>query len=99
LLGQRGWNVAVMEKRLKLYPMPRAVHFDHEVARILQAAGLGEEIPIEDVNRTYERWFRDHGVAVALACPDFHVFGTGTSINDAAALVSSLRRALRPGKP
>jgi 2-polyprenyl-6-methoxyphenol hydroxylase-like FAD-dependent oxidoreductase len=45
LLGQRGWNIAVVEKQPKLYPLPRAVHFDHEVARILQAAGLGEEIP------------------------------------------------------
>lgn len=41
LLGQRGWTVAVFEKQPKAYPMPRAVHFDHEVARILQGAGLG----------------------------------------------------------
>jgi 2-polyprenyl-6-methoxyphenol hydroxylase-like FAD-dependent oxidoreductase len=45
LLGQRGWRVAVFEKQPIAYPRPRAVHFDHEVARILQAAGLGEELP------------------------------------------------------
>ena len=39
LLGQRGWRVAVLEKQPEAYPLPRAVHFDHEVARILQAAG------------------------------------------------------------
>ena len=39
LLGQRGWRVGVFEKRPAAYPLPRAVHFDHEVARILQAAG------------------------------------------------------------
>src|SRR2546426_3474135 len=46
LLGQRGWKVGVFEKQPAPYPLPRAVHFDHEVARILQAAGLGEELPL-----------------------------------------------------
>src|SRR5436309_3376397 len=45
LLGQRGWKVGVFEKQPAAYPLPRAVHFDHEVARILQAAGLGGELP------------------------------------------------------
>src|SRR2546426_1202410 len=45
LLGLRGWRVGVLEKQPAAYPLPRAVHFDHEVARILQAAGLGEELP------------------------------------------------------
>jgi 2-polyprenyl-6-methoxyphenol hydroxylase-like FAD-dependent oxidoreductase len=45
LLGQRGWRVAVLEKQPAAYPLPRAVHFDHEVARILQLAGLGDELP------------------------------------------------------
>src|SRR5262249_19867497 len=33
------------EKQASSYPLPRAVHFDHEVARILQGAGLGDELP------------------------------------------------------
>src|ERR1700758_3722914 len=45
LLGQRGWRVGVFEKQPVAYPLPRAVHFDHEVARILQAAGLGGALP------------------------------------------------------
>ncbi len=45
LLGQRGWRVGVFEKQPAAYPLPRAVHFDHEVARILQGAGLGEVLP------------------------------------------------------
>jgi flavoprotein hydroxylase len=44
LLGQYGWSVGVLEKQPAPYPLPRAVHLDHEVARILQAAGLGEEL-------------------------------------------------------
>src|SRR5262249_48000064 len=45
LLGQQGWKVGVFEKQAVPYPLPRAVHFDHEVARILQGAGLGDELP------------------------------------------------------
>jgi 2-polyprenyl-6-methoxyphenol hydroxylase-like FAD-dependent oxidoreductase len=40
LLGERGWRVGVFEKQPAAYPLPRAVHFDHEVGRILQAAGI-----------------------------------------------------------
>src|SRR5205809_1445027 len=55
LLGQRGWRVGVFEKQPAAYPLPRAVHFDHEVARILQAAGLGEELPrLTEPADTYE---------------------------------------------
>ena len=40
LLGRAGHRVAVLERWPDFYPMPRAVHFDHEVARILQSVGL-----------------------------------------------------------
>jgi len=55
LLGRRGWRVGVFEKQPAAYPLPRAVHFDHEVARILQATGVGDELPalIEPAD-TYE---------------------------------------------
>jgi flavoprotein hydroxylase len=42
LLGQRGWRVGVFEKQLAAYPLPRAVHFDGEVGRILQGCGIGD---------------------------------------------------------
>jgi 2-polyprenyl-6-methoxyphenol hydroxylase-like FAD-dependent oxidoreductase len=44
LLGQRGWTVGVFEKQPAAYPLPRAVHFDHEVGRILQAAGVAADV-------------------------------------------------------
>lgn len=44
LLGQRGWRVRVFERWPALYPLPRAVHLDHEVARILQGAGVIEAL-------------------------------------------------------
>ena len=36
LLAQRGRRVTVLERWPEPYPLPRAVHFDHEVGRILQ---------------------------------------------------------------
>ena len=39
LLARRGWRVRALERWPAPYPLPRAVHFDHEVARILQSAG------------------------------------------------------------
>jgi 2-polyprenyl-6-methoxyphenol hydroxylase-like FAD-dependent oxidoreductase len=44
LLGQRGRRVIVLERWLEPYPLPRAVHFDHEIGRILQSCGLGAEL-------------------------------------------------------
>jgi flavoprotein hydroxylase len=40
LLGQRGRRVHVLERWREPYPLPRAVHFDHEIARVLQGAGV-----------------------------------------------------------
>ena len=45
LLGRMGHRVTVIDRWPDLYPLPRAVHFDHETARILQAAGV-----IDDIN-------------------------------------------------
>jgi 2-polyprenyl-6-methoxyphenol hydroxylase-like FAD-dependent oxidoreductase len=44
LLGRQGHNVTVIDRWPDLYPLPRAVHFDHEVARILQAAGVIDDV-------------------------------------------------------
>jgi 2-polyprenyl-6-methoxyphenol hydroxylase-like FAD-dependent oxidoreductase len=44
LLAQRGWKVTVLERWPRPYPMPRAVHFDHEIGRIFQAAGVADAV-------------------------------------------------------
>jgi flavoprotein hydroxylase len=44
LLAQRGWRVQVVERWPRPYPMPRAVAFDSEGARVLAAAGVAEII-------------------------------------------------------
>ncbi|HEU4431534.1 MAG TPA: bifunctional 3-(3-hydroxy-phenyl)propionate/3-hydroxycinnamic acid hydroxylase [Myxococcota bacterium] len=44
LLAQRGRSVALIERFAAPYPLPRAVHFDHEAARILQGAGVAAQL-------------------------------------------------------
>ena len=41
-LGRAGHRVTVVERWPGPFGMPRAVHYDHEVARIFQSAGVGE---------------------------------------------------------
>jgi len=43
LLGQAGLSVAVFEREAGIYPMPRAIHFDGEVMRVFQNAGVRAE--------------------------------------------------------
>jgi 3-(3-hydroxy-phenyl)propionate hydroxylase len=40
LLGQRGIDTLVIEREAEVYPLPRAVHFDHEIMRLFQEMGL-----------------------------------------------------------
>ncbi|MCM3764464.1 bifunctional 3-(3-hydroxy-phenyl)propionate/3-hydroxycinnamic acid hydroxylase [Neobacillus niacini] len=57
LLGQKGWKVGVYERFQKAYPLPRAVHFDDETARILQSVIPASEIErIIDVAEDLYTW-------------------------------------------
>jgi flavoprotein hydroxylase len=47
LLGKRGHRALVIERQAEPYPLPRAVHFDHEIARILQGAGVMDAVRTE----------------------------------------------------
>ena len=57
MLGSHGHRVLAFERFDEIYPLPRAVHLDHEIMRILQSLGIAEEVaermtPVRD----YE-WF------------------------------------------
>jgi 2-polyprenyl-6-methoxyphenol hydroxylase-like FAD-dependent oxidoreductase len=43
-LSQHGHEVVVVERNDALFPLPRAVGFDHETARILQSLGIVDEM-------------------------------------------------------
>ncbi|MCP3730262.1 bifunctional 3-(3-hydroxy-phenyl)propionate/3-hydroxycinnamic acid hydroxylase [Sphingomonas sp. MG17] len=40
LLGKAGLSVCVIEREAAPYPLPRAVHLDHEMMRLFQSAGV-----------------------------------------------------------
>ena len=44
LLARRVLTVLVLERHSRPYPMPRAVHLDDEVFRVLQAAGVADDV-------------------------------------------------------
>ncbi|WP_313435276.1 bifunctional 3-(3-hydroxy-phenyl)propionate/3-hydroxycinnamic acid hydroxylase [Novosphingobium sp.] len=44
LLGLKGLKVLVLERELEHYPLPRAVHLDHEMMRLFQSAGVIDRV-------------------------------------------------------
>lgn len=44
LLGQQGVRVLAIDKATDIYPLPRAAHFDHEIMRIFQQAGVADAV-------------------------------------------------------
>jgi 2-polyprenyl-6-methoxyphenol hydroxylase-like FAD-dependent oxidoreductase len=64
LLAQLGRSVAVLEQWPRPYTLPRAVHFDHEVGRILQSCGIGDEVrAISEPAEVYE-WRNGEGTTL-----------------------------------
>jgi 2-polyprenyl-6-methoxyphenol hydroxylase-like FAD-dependent oxidoreductase len=60
-LGQLGRSVVILEQWPEPYVLPRAVHFDHEVGRILQSCGIGDEVrAISEPAEVYE-WRNGQG--------------------------------------
>jgi 2-polyprenyl-6-methoxyphenol hydroxylase-like FAD-dependent oxidoreductase len=74
-LGQRGRSVVVLEQWPNPYTLPRAVHFDHEVGRILQSCGIGDAVrAISEPAEVYE-WRNGDGATLLR----FGRIGTGMS--------------------
>ena len=44
LLAHRGLEVVVLDRHPEPYPLPRAVHLDDEVVRVLQDAGVADDV-------------------------------------------------------
>ncbi len=66
LLGRLGHSVSVFERWPAIYPRPRAVHYDDEVARVFQRIGVAEQLgPITEPATTYE-WQNAEGQTLLL---------------------------------
>ncbi len=57
LLDRMGWRVGVFERWHEVYPLPRAVCIDHEIHRVLHAAGLGPIVEKITAPAPVYRWF------------------------------------------
>lgn len=56
-LARMGWTVGVFERFAEVYPLPRAVCIDHELYRVLHAAGLGDVATKVCSDAPVYRWF------------------------------------------
>ena len=64
LLAQRDRSVVVLEQWPTPYTLPRAVHFDHEVGRILQSCGVADEVrAVSEPAEIYE-WRNGQGATL-----------------------------------
>jgi 2-polyprenyl-6-methoxyphenol hydroxylase-like FAD-dependent oxidoreductase/catechol 2,3-dioxygenase-like lactoylglutathione lyase family enzyme len=64
LLGRAGHSVSVFERYEAIYPLPRAVHFDHEIMRLMQLLGIAEDLAADLYPiRAYE-WFGSDGAPI-----------------------------------
>ncbi|MDQ2902764.1 MAG: bifunctional 3-(3-hydroxy-phenyl)propionate/3-hydroxycinnamic acid hydroxylase [Ktedonobacteraceae bacterium] len=65
LLGQMGHRVSIFERWPHIYALPRAVHYDDEIARIFQLAGVTDQVlkVAEPVPDAYE-WRNKDGEAL-----------------------------------
>ncbi|HEV3426997.1 MAG TPA: bifunctional 3-(3-hydroxy-phenyl)propionate/3-hydroxycinnamic acid hydroxylase [Paraburkholderia sp.] len=73
MLARAGHSVAVVERWPNLYPLPRAVHFDHEIARLFQACGVIHDInSIAEITDRYQWRNANHDLLM-----DFNWGGNG----------------------
>ena len=61
LLGRAGHRVGVFERFQEIYRLPRAVHLDHEIMRLLQTLGLAEVLAEEMIPVHDYQWFGADG--------------------------------------
>jgi 2-polyprenyl-6-methoxyphenol hydroxylase-like FAD-dependent oxidoreductase len=65
LLARAGHDVLVLERWEAPYDLPRAVHFDDEIGRIFQSAGVGEQVrAITDPVPDFYEWRNRDGAAL-----------------------------------
>ncbi|MBJ9984781.1 bifunctional 3-(3-hydroxy-phenyl)propionate/3-hydroxycinnamic acid hydroxylase [Acinetobacter sp. S40] len=77
LLEKLGWSVGIFERWGEVYPLPRAVCIDHEIYRMLHAAGLGKIVNQVTQPAPAYRWFnKDWKELLKIDWPQGSVSGT-----------------------
>jgi 2-polyprenyl-6-methoxyphenol hydroxylase-like FAD-dependent oxidoreductase len=61
LLSRAGHRVVVFERFQEIYRLPRAVHLDHEIMRLLQSLGLADLLAAEMISVHDYQWFGADG--------------------------------------
>ena len=69
LLGRAGHRVAAFERFNEIYRMPRAVHMDHEIMRLLQALGLADAVGAQMIPLHEYHWFGADGEPLMTLTP------------------------------
>ena len=69
LLGRAGHRVVIYERFNEIYRMPRAVHLDHEIMRLLQALGLAEAVEAQMIPLHEYHWFGADGEPLMTLTP------------------------------
>ncbi len=96
LFGQAGLRTLVIEREAAPYPLPRAVHIDHEMMRLFQSAGLADAVlPLMREAQGHIHIGADGGVIRYLGSAGLHRrFGWA---NDYFFFQPELERALQAG--
>ena len=64
LLGAAGHRVAVFERHDEVYRLPRAVHLDHEIMRLLQQLGIADAVAGDMLAASEYHWLGADGAPV-----------------------------------
>ena len=94
LLGLCGVSVCVLDRAEAVYPLPRAIHFDDEVMRVLQGAGIADAIGprllaspgmkfVDAQGRLLIDWSRPAVIGAAGLVPELPVPPAGAGRGDA----------------
>ena len=70
MLARAGHRVAAFERFSEIYRLPRAVHVDHEIMRLLQGLGLAERLAEEMIPLHEYRWFGADGEPLLTLTPE-----------------------------
>lgn len=61
MLCRKGYSVAIVERWDEAYPFPRAVCMDHEIRRVMNALGFGDELARVSAPSPRYQWFGAQG--------------------------------------